>query len=323
MRLEVVLALAFSVMTFSFINIFFDVRFFEGMRTFLIRLFDDILDGIGNYNTRKFIDRRKREAIIKNKENVISRYNNLVESFIIDFNWPLTLESFNSSLCVAFMIVVLIVLIFMKNITLSVFVAMAMFIGLLTIFVMRSKSLKSEKLESIMDAEDLICPLAHKGVLVAIKKVMETDEYIHESIRPFFAQFIHNCENNGYSFRQAIEILNKQLGHKFDDFTKKAIIFEYNERKGMADIFLDIVDENAILRQINTKKDKTFHKMNRDFFFKTLIIVLFFMFAITIPEFSDFMIDTTLGKTINTILVCIVCLSFARCQSLQGDLEIR
>jgi len=28
-----------------------------------------------------------------------------------------------------------------------------------------------------MDAEDLICPLARDGVLVAIKKVLESDEY--------------------------------------------------------------------------------------------------------------------------------------------------
>lgn len=43
----------------------------------------------------------------------------------------------------------------------------------------------------------------------------------------------------------------------------------------MADIFLDIVDENAVLREINSKKERIFRKMNRDFMFKTGIIVLF------------------------------------------------
>jgi len=37
------------------------------------------------------------------------------------------------------------------------------------------------------------------------------------------------------------------VGAKFDNFAKKAVIFEYNERKGMADIFLDIVEENAAI----------------------------------------------------------------------------
>ena len=36
--------------------------------------------------------------------------------------------------------------------------------------------------------------------------------------------------------------------------------FEYNERKGMADIFLDIVDENAALREINARKNRLFRK---------------------------------------------------------------
>lgn len=140
---------------------------------------------------------------------------------------------------------------------------------------MQSRAIQAERLENIMDAEDVICPLAREGVLVAIKKVMESDEYISPNLRPYFQQFIDNCDNNGYSFKQAITLLNRQLGPKFDNFTKKTVVFEYNERKGMADIFLDIVDENAVLREINSKKERIFRKMNRDFMFKTGIIVLF------------------------------------------------
>ncbi len=322
MNQDVLLALAIGVMAFISINIFFNIRFFEGVRTFFLNLLDDLLDGVNKYNTKKYIERRKKETIVKSKENLISKYNSLVENAIIDFHLPLTLESFTSTLLVAFIIVVLLILILMQNVTLSLVIAISVFIGVATLFVMRSQSLRAEKMESIMDAEDIICPLAHEGVLVAIKQVMKNDEYIHKNIRPYFAQFISNCENNGYSFRQAMEILNRQLGHKFDNFAKKAIIFEYNERKGMADIFLDVVDENAILREINVRKDKAFRKMNRDFLMKTLIIILFFLYALTIPEFKAFMIDTTAGKAINTILVSVVCLSFARCQSLQGNLGI-
>ena len=61
---------------------------------------------------------------------------------------------------------VLIVVIFMQNITLSVVVSVSIFIGLLTYFVMQSKSIKAERLENIMDAEDIICPLARDGVLL-------------------------------------------------------------------------------------------------------------------------------------------------------------
>ena len=233
---------------------------------------------------------------------------------------PFTLESFTSILCILFAISVLVIVVFMQNITLSVVIAISIFIGMLTYFVMQSKSIKAERLENIMDAEDLICPLAREGVLVAIKKVMESDEYINPNIRPYFQQFIDNCENNGYSFKQAITLLNRQLGPKFDNFTKKAIVFEYNERKGMADIFLDIVDENAVLREINSRKDRIFRKMNRDFIIKTVIIILFFIYSLTVEGFREFMLYNDLGKVINTVLISAICLSFARCQALQGNL---
>jgi hypothetical protein len=280
------------------------------------------LEGVGKRNAQRYIARRKKEAIHKNKENLISKYNTAVETAIMDFKWPLTLESFTSALCVVFVLVVFTVMLIMKSFPLSVAITVSVFIVIFTALIMQSKSLKAERLESIMDVEDVICPLAHEGVFVAIKKTLESDVYINASIRPYFVQFINNCENNGYSFRQAMEILNKQLGPKFDNFAKKAKVFEYNERKGMADIFLDVVDDNGILREINRKKDKAFRKMNRDFMLKTLLIILFFLYALTIPEFKNFMIGSTAGKIINTILMSIVCLSFARCQALQGDLEI-
>ena len=322
MNTEILLTLAIGIMVFISINVLFNIRFFEGLRKFFLDLFDSLLDGVGRYNTKKYIERRKKEAIVVSKENLISKYNSFVENLIIDFQLPLTLESFTSSLCVAFVIVVILVLVFMQNVTLSLVIAVSIFIGLATVFIMRSQRLKAEKMEHIMDAEDIICPLAREGVFAAIKKVMQSDEYIHESIRPYFSQFINNCENNGYSFRQAMELLNRQLGNKFDNFARKAIVFEYNERKGMADVFMDVVDENAILREINIKKDKVFRKMNRDFLIKTLIIVLFFLYALTIPEFKEAMLETTAGKVVNTVLISVICLSFAKCQSLQGNLGI-
>lgn len=323
MNTEIKLALIIGIMFFASINILFNIRVFEGSRKFFLTVLGDLLEGVGKRNAERYIARRKKEAIVKNKENLVSKYNTAVESAIIDFGWPLTLESFTSALAVAFVFMVFAVFLFMQSFTLSVAITVSIFIVIITAFIMQSKNIKAERLENIMDAEDLICPLAHEGVFTAIKKALDGGgESINENIRPHFIQFVNNCENNGYSFRQAMEILNKQLGPKFDNFAKKAIVFEYNERKGMADIFLDVVDDNAILREINRKKNKAFRKMNRDFMLKTLIILLFFLYALTVPEFKSFMIDKSAGKFINTILISIVCLSFARCQALQGDLDI-
>lgn len=322
MKIASSVSLILGITTFIFLVIFLDIKLLDDVKRLVVDVTNTILDYVQDYNKKRYLERIKKEKIVLEKENLIAKYNRLVEQLIKDFNLPLTLESFTSFMCILFMILVLIILLFMKSISLSVVISIALFIGVLTFFVMKSKSVRMERIENIMDAEDLICPLARDGVLVAIKKVMESDEYIAPSIRGYFQQFIDNCEQNGYSFKQAITLLNKQLGSKFDNFTKKAIIFEYNERKGMADIFLDIVDENAVLREMNNKKETIFRKMNRDFLIKTFIILLFFLYALTIDGFRTFMIDTEIGKIINTALISVICVSFARCQALQGELNV-
>ncbi|GGG05765.1 hypothetical protein GCM10010912_58020 [Paenibacillus albidus] len=320
MNMTLVVSLLLGGAAFALFNAIFQVRFFEGTVRGFLDLLDTVADHLGKYNTKRYIARIKRERIVKRKENPVMKYNRLVEGLILDFNMPVTLESFTSLLCISFAIVALVIVFLMKSVTLSVVVTISIFIGILTWFVMQSKAIRAQDIENIMDAEDLICPLARDGVLVAIKKVMESDEYISPNIRVYFRQFIDNCENNGYSFRQAITLLNRQLGPKFDDFTKKAIVFEYNERKGMADIFLDIVDENAVLREINARKENIFRKMNRDFLIKTVIVLLFFIYALSVDDFRQYMLNTQPGKLINTLMICVICLSFARCQALQGNL---
>lgn len=320
MNVNLLISVLLGASAFVLYNTVFQVRFFEGSLHRLLDLLDTVADHLGKYNTKRYVARIKRERIVKRKENPVAKYNRLVEGLILDFNLPVTLESFTSLLCISFALVAVVIVFFMNSVTLSVVVTISIFVGLMTWFVMQSKIIRAQDIENIMDAEDLICPLARDGVLVAIKKVMESDEYISPNIRVYLRQFIDNCENNGYSFRQAITLLNRQLGPKFDDFTKKAIVFEYNERKGMADIFLDIVDENAVLREINARKETIFRKMNRDFLMKTVIVLLFFIYALSIDGFREFMLETQAGKLINTMMICVICLSFARTQALQGNL---
>jgi len=88
-----------------------------------------------------------------------------VENIIFDYNLPLTLEGFNSFISILFAILVLIVVLFLKDITLSALVSISLLVGAITYFTMRSRNLKAAKIESIMDAEDLICPLARTEFL--------------------------------------------------------------------------------------------------------------------------------------------------------------
>ncbi|HPU41029.1 MAG TPA: hypothetical protein PKY26_01285 [Acetivibrio clariflavus] len=316
MDLNLLFSIGLGLVALVTLNIVLDLQIGSSVKYAFI----GVVDSLANRNTRAYVKRIKKSKIVRQKEGLIAKYNNIVENLIFDFNLPLTLEGFNSFICIVFAIMVLIVVLFLKNITLSAFVSISILVGIITFFAMQSRQIKSAKIEHIMDAEDILCPLAREGVLVAIKKVLESDEYLHNSIRPYFVQFVENYENHGYSFRRAMEVLNKQLGPKFDNFAKKAIIFEYNERKGMADVFLDIVDENAALREINARKNRIFKKMNMDFLIKTSLIVIFIMYSMTIKEIRDFLINNDLGRFVNTLAIVSICLGFARCQALQGDI---
>lgn len=316
MDLNLLFSIGLGVVTLLALNIVMDLS----LASYIKYAFIGMVDGLASRNTKAYVKRVRRSKIVKQKESLLTRYNSMVENLIFDFNLPLTLEGFNSFICILFALMVLIVVLFMKNITLSAFVSISILVGCITFFTMQSRQTKSAKIEYIMDAEDILCPLAREGVLVAVKKVLESEEYLHKSIRPYFVQFVENYENHGYSFRRAMEVLNKQLGPKFDGFAKKAVIFEYNERKGMADVFLDIVDENAALREINARKNRIFKKMNFDFLIKTSLIVIFIMYSMTMETLREFLLGNDIGRFINTLAVVSICLGFARCQALQGDI---
>ncbi|MFZ5988863.1 MAG: hypothetical protein ACOYWZ_17295 [Bacillota bacterium] len=287
------------------------------------RAYSWFIDKLADLNTKKTVERIKRSKIEKKKETLITKYNRLAESLIDDYNLPLTLEGFNTVISFLVVVVVLFVFILLKNITLSFLVSVSLTVAGFTYFLMQARLGESAKIEAIMDAEDLLCPLSKDGVLVAVKKVLESKEQISPMIRPYFIQFVDNCENHGYSFKRAMEVLNRQLGSKFDSYAEKAVVFEYNERKGMADIFLDIVDENAALREINARKNRIFREMNRDFIIKTALIALFVLYSLTNGELRQFMLFSDLGRTINAIMIITVCLTFARCQALQRDISIK
>jgi len=181
MLFNVLFSVAIGLVILYILNVVLDLRLLNDLK----KLVSYIVDSIANHNTKKYLERIKRSKIVKTNDNIISKYNRLVENIIFDYNLPLTLEGFNSFISILFAILVLIVVLFLKDITLSALVSISLLVGAITYFTMRSRNLKAAKIESIMDAEDLICPLARDGVLVAIKKVLESDEYINADIRPF------------------------------------------------------------------------------------------------------------------------------------------
>lgn len=308
---------------FASLSSLFELHLLSDIRQSINDLFISLWGHLEKYNRKRRSERIKRENIARSKEDLSAKYNRLIDEFLRSFNLAIPLETATSLIAILFAVIILTLTLFLREITIAFIIAVSIMIALFTWFAYAARVRSSARIEAITDAQDAICPLARDGVLIAIKKVMETEEYIHKSIRPYFQEFIDNCEIRGYSFRQAMRQLNRQLGSSFDSFAEKAIVFEYNERKGMADIFLDIVDENAVTREINAKKEDLFKKMNRDFMMKCLLIVLFFIYAVSVKGFRDFMVFTTFGRFINSLCLNAICIAFAWGQSLQSALELK
>lgn len=295
----------------------FEINPFKAVKEIVNKL----LVKIALHNTEKTLDKLRTRKVESRKESIITKYCDLAEGLIYDYNLPLTLEGFNTFTLAFSGVLFFVVATLFKNIIISFLVSTSIVIAVFTYLIVKARKVESTKIEAIMDAEDLICPLAKDGVLVAIKKVLEANDYLSPIIRPYFVEFVDNCENHGYSFKKAMNLLNRQLGSKFDSFAEKAIVFEYNERRGMADIFLDIIDENAALREINIRKDRIFKKMNKDFLIKNLLIVAFVLYSLTGEEYREFVLRNDLGMFINGVAIITICLSFAKTQMLQRDIS--
>jgi hypothetical protein len=320
---QLIISVLVGVVFFIAINALFELHIVADIQVFWNNLLTSLWGHLQQYNRKRRSERIKRENIVKQKEDLVVKYNRLVDDFLKSYNLEIPLETATSLIAILLAAVILVASILIRDITVSVIIGVSIMIALFTWFSRESRIRRAVRAEAIADAEDYICPLAREGVLVAIKKVMETSEYIHKDIRPYFREFIDNCELRGYSFKQAMKQLNRHLGSRFDNFAEKAVTFEQNERKGMAEVFSDIVDENAVIREINAKKEEKFKKMNRDFMLKVMLIVLFFLYASTVDDFRYFMFFTTAGKFINALCLNAICITFALGQALQGSLELK
>jgi len=308
---------------FVSLSAIFKINFFADLMEFSASQLSSLWRNLEKYNQQRHEERIKRGNIVRRNEDLFFKYNRLIDNFLRSLNLAIPLETATSLIAILFALIVVVFSIFIGDVTVALIFAVSIMIVMLTWFSRESRVRSVALTEAIADTEDAICPVARDGVLIGIKKVLETDGYIHKSIRPYFVEFVDNCETRGYSFKQAMERLNRQLGSRFNNFAEKAIVFELSERRGMADIFYDIIDQNAVIRQINVKKEEVFKKMNREFLMKTMIVIAFLIFALTLPEFNKFMMSTTAGKFINALCLNVICVSFAWGQALQSSLGLK
>ncbi len=165
-----------------------------------------------------------------------------------------------------------------------------------------------EELEAeIMDSVDLLVSDIGGGVYNAVLKYKDS---FHPNIRPYFYEFIDNIQSKGFSFTQAMSVLNSKLGHNFDDFALKAVLFEDKADDSMDDIFSAMVEKNRQRRMLRYINNIKFRELTTAFTVSFILILGYSVFSMLFDPFIFYFItEHTFGKLLivfDIILVAFV-----------------
>lgn len=146
----------------------------------------------------------------------------------------------------------------------------------------------------IMDAVDLLVSDIRGGIYNAILRYKDS---FHPNIRPFFLSFIDDIQNKGYSFKQAMGILNDKLGYNFTDFAQKAVLYEDKADETMEDIFSSIIETNRQRRTLRYINNIKFNELRTQFIVSFLLIIGYGVFsALLDPFILEFLTQNAFGK---------------------------
>ena len=146
----------------------------------------------------------------------------------------------------------------------------------------------------IMDAVDLLVSDIRGGIYNAILRYKDS---FHPNIRPFFLSFIDDIQNKGYSFKQAMGILNDRLGPNFTDFAQKAVLYEDKADETMEDIFSSIIETNRQRRTLRYINNIKFNELRTQFIVSFLLIIGYGVFsALLDPFILEFLTQNSFGK---------------------------
>lgn len=171
--------------------------------------------------------------------------------------------------------------------------------------------MRYEQRESeIMDAVDLLVSDIRGGIYNAILRYRDS---FHPNIRPSFASFIDDIQNKGYSFKQAMGILNDKLGSNFTDFAQKAVLYEDKADETMEDIFSSIIETNRQRRTLRYINNIKFNELRTQFVVSFILIIGYGVFsAVLDPFILEFLTQNVFGKflLIGDIVVVAFVLSY-------------
>lgn len=181
-------------------------------------------------------------------------------------------------------------------------------IGVFCVMYTKANLAHDQRIENVIEAENIICNNIKVGVVVAVRDSLDV---LPKEIRPDFKDFIDNIEQQNYHIKTALLELNAHLGSVADDFIKKCIVFEMEEEHGIAGMFSDIVEINNINLEMRTEMKRKFEEVKSEFKIGATMIFAFLGAVLAIfPNVREFYFSTWIGQLIIAIDVLLLILEY-------------
>lgn len=194
----------------------------------------------------------------------------------------------------------------------SVLMVIVMFpvvlIGVFCVMYTKANLAHDQRIENVIEAENIICNNIKVGVVVAVRESLDV---LPKEIRPDFKDFIDNIEQQNYHIKTALLELNAHLGSVADDFIKKCVVFEMEEEHGIAGMFQDIVEINNINLEMRVEMKRHFEEVKSEFKIGAAMIFAFLGGVLAIfPNVREFYFTTWIGQLIIVIDVLLLILEY-------------
>jgi hypothetical protein len=190
----------------------------------------------------------------------------------------------------------------------TILMAPVAIVGTFCVMYTRANIAHDTRIESVIEAENIICNNITVGVVVAVRESLDV---IPKTVRQDFKNFLDNVEQKNYHIKTALLELNAHLGGIADDFIKKCIVFEMEEEHGIAGMFQDIVEINNIKMELRTEMKRKFEEVKWDFIVGAGMIFAFLCGVLIIyPTVRDFYFKTAIGQLIIAVDALLLIIEF-------------
>lgn len=181
-------------------------------------------------------------------------------------------------------------------------------VGVFALMYTKANIAHDQRIENVIEAENIICNNIKVGVVVAIRDSLNV---IPKEVRPYFKDFVDNIEQKNYHIRTALLELNANLGSIADDFIKKCIVFEMEEERGISGMFQDIVEVNNIRMEMRTEMKRRFEEVKTDFIVGASMIFVFMAGVLAIyPDVRNWYFTTGTGQVLIALDILIIIMEF-------------